>query len=324
MRSEALILDYSHYVEVVDEEECGSFGRRPMGIVAAADQLGAPANGAIRFFPGDLGSQIVEYSRERLDLFGSGDLYDKCQYCDTVLATAYESNRAFNAVFGRIVVRACPTCGWWESSDECQLEQRDDGWYRSRELRRRALLREFSVGGSEVPLEILREYVASHPTDLRFVSPRKLEDLVGKVFGEFMSCEAIHVGGPGDGGIDLILVAGDKSYVVQVKRRTSPTTAEAVSGIREFLGAMLLHGAIRGIFVSTAPRFSAMANAVAGEATRRRLIESIELVDAARLVDVCRLTARGVDPPWRKFAASPGDAPPSFDDDVYFAFPVGR
>lgn len=324
MAIEPLVLDYSHYVEVVDQEECACFSRFPSDLVRAADRLGAVVEGPLRFFPGNLGSQIVEYFEERIELFGPTEYYKDCPYCKARLRSVHEENRAFNPVFGRIMVQICPACGWWESSDECLLEQREDGWYRAREIRRRALLREFSVGGSETPLESLRQHIARHPDDLRRISPHKLEELVGKIFGEFMDCEAIHLGGPSDGGIDLLLINGEHTYVVQVKRRTSPRATEAVGGIREFLGAMLLRGIMKGLFASTAPRFSTQAEAAAREAQRRQLVEYIELVDAQKLIDVCQLTTCNVEPPWKPFSSRPEDPPPQFPDHVYFAFPVER
>ena len=146
---------------------------------------------------------------------------------------------------------------------------------------------------------------------------------MGKVFAEFMDCEVIHLGGPNDNGIDLLLVRGSHEYAVQVKRRATEKS-EAVSGIREFLGAMLLRGSPNGFFVSTAPRFSRQAQTAAKRARDQHLVEFIELVDASRLTSVCQLTARALEPPWQKFALSPSDAVPPFEEqpEAYFVFPA--
>ena len=206
-------------------------------------------------------------------------------------------------------------------SDECTLEEGDNNWYRSREIRRRAFLREFSVGGCELPLEILRDQIGKRTGVLQDIHPKKLEELVGSVFSDFMNCEVINLGGPNDAGIDLVLINSDQRYVVQVKRRTSLMKAEAVVGIREFLGAMLLRGEMKGIFVSTAPRFSPQATAAASLARERKLVDYIKLVDASRLMDVCELTAKQPIEPWREFAATPADPPLEFPLTV-LAFPV--
>lgn len=318
------ILDYSHYVEVVDQEECACFSRFPTGLTAEADRRGAGRSGPIRFFHGNLGEQIVDYRRERLELFGDDAYAEQCPYCRIRLQTVHQDNRDLSPVFGRIMVRVCSDCGWWESSDESSLEQGENNWYRSREVRRRALLREYSVGGSEVPLDALHRHVAKHPHTLSHTNPRRLEELVGKAFSEIMACEAIHIGGPNDDGIDLILVNGEQQYVVQVKRRSAPDAVESVQGIREFVGAMVLQGFVRGLFVTTAPRFSPRARYTARLAEDRKLVESIGLVNSSRLIDVCKLTAERESPPWKQFAPTRSDPPFDCGEESYFAFPVGR
>lgn len=321
--SERRILDYSHCVEVVDQEESACFTRFPTGLTDEADRRGAGRSGPIRFFPGNLGEQIVEYRQERLKLFGDGRYAEQCPYCRIGLETVHQDNREISPVFGRIFVRVCTKCGWWESSDESSLEQGENNWYRSREVRRRALLREYSVGGSEVPLEALHQHIARHPHALSYTNPRHLEKLVGKAFSEAMDCEAIHIGGPNDDGIDLILVNGERQYVVQVKRRSAADAVESVQGIREFVGAMVLQGFVNGLYVTTAPRFSLRARRTARLAEDRRLVESIDLIDSSRLVDVCKLTNERQPPPWKRFASTRSDPPFDCGEESYFAFPVG-
>lgn len=326
--TEKLILNYSHFIEVVDEEECACFRRWPTGIVDYANMLEVPQNGAIRFLSGDLGSQIVEYERERLELFESfgGDGYSKeCPYCKSGMRIVHKDDRKHNDVFGKIFVSKCIECGWWESSDECQIEYGEDNWYKAREIRRRALLKEYSVGGCELPLDTLRQYIEKKPAILREIHPGKLEELVGSVFSEHMECEAIHIGGPNDGGIDLILINSDNQYVIQVKRRESPNRAESVSGIREFLGAMLLRGDMKGVFVSTAPKFSSHAISAASKAKEKKLVEFINLIDSTKLIDVCKLTSKNIKEPWANFAAKAGDPSLEFPErNTYFAFQVRK
>lgn len=324
MTKQQVLLDYSHYVEVVDEEECACFRRWVRGMDKFEDEIGVPAQGPLRFLNRDLGSQIVNYEEERLRLFESfgGDSYcTKCPYCKSQLNIVHECNRDYNDVFGKIFVSVCHNCGWWESSDECIIEHGEENWYRAREIRRRGLLREFSVGGCELPLETLRSYIRKRPDILRDIHPKKLEQLVGAVFGEFMNCEAINLGGPNDGGVDLILINGEHRYVFQVKRRASSKKAESVVGIREFLGAMLLKREMKGIFVSTAPRFSRHANLAAREIKNRKLVDYIKLVNAKKLIDVCDITIKNVPRPWDKFATTPADPPPEFPQ-TYFLFSV--
>lgn len=323
-RDYSRILDYSHYVEVIDEEEegCGRF--YPTGLIERADQLGAPGDGVFRFFPGDLGPQISAYYSERLAVFGHCKPFTCCPYCTIPLVAVHKADRKHNSIFGSVLVSACPECGWWESLDEATLELGEGSWYKSQTYRRRSLLREFSVGGSETPIHLLHKHLAKHREAMYFISPSNLEHLVGRVFAEFMSCEAIHLGGPNDGGIDLVLVRGDRDFVVQVKRRADPNSAEAVSGIREFIGAMLLAGSSHGLFVTTAPRFSASATETAAAASSGKIVAEIELINGQKLFDVCGLTVPSDAQPWRKFAFDAAKPPPASEPIAYFAFPVVR
>ena len=142
------------------------------------------------------------------------------------------------------------------------------------------------------------------------ISPRKLEQLVGSVFSDFLSCEAVHVGGPGDGGYDLVLLIGDRPALVQVKQRVDPRRAEPVALIREFLGALMLAGSSTGFFVTSAGRFS-RASQTAAEQASRTIVDKIELVDAAKLIDILKLVEENAEP-WRFHAHSLTDELPDF------------
>jgi hypothetical protein len=60
------------------------------------------------------------------------------------------------------------------------------------------------------------------------------------------------------------------------------------SSVREFVGAMVIQGALRGIFV-TSGGFSKAAVREARDASIREPITSIELVDGERLIAMCEL-----------------------------------
>ncbi len=129
---------------------------------------------------------------------------------------------------------------------------------------------------------------------LNGISPRKLEELVGSVLSDYLKCEVIYVGGPGDGGYDLLLLMSDNPAIVQVKQRFTPNFAEPVCSIREFIGAMVLGQFRVGFFVSTANHFSRPAH---DAATKAKIIcDRIELVDASRLVDILKLTSDKAEP----------------------------
>ena len=100
--------------------------------------------------------------------------------------------------------------GWWESENHAFLDMGQGLSYESFTLLRRACLREFAGVDDDAPLDALRRYIANHPKDLNKISPRKLEELVGSVFADFLQCDAVHVGGPGDGGYDLVLLVATR------------------------------------------------------------------------------------------------------------------
>jgi hypothetical protein len=205
-----------------------------------------------------------------------------------------------------IKVRACSECGWWESQIAESLW--NDGAYNGF-LLRRACLSEFAILDDAAPIDAVRRHLIQHQHDLNRLSPRKLEQLVASVFSDFLSCEAFHVGQPGDGGYDVILLLSDNPVLVQVKQHMDQKKAEPVSSIREFLGAMLLAGSKRGIFVSTANRYSSPAREAAVKANA--IVQQLELVDSSRLIDVLKLTSKDA-APWRQHAI-PHDLEPILD-----------
>ncbi|UDF14745.1 restriction endonuclease [Antiquaquibacter oligotrophicus] len=143
------------------------------------------------------------------------------------------------------------------------------------------------------------------------MDPHVLERLVRDVLRDHLDCDVVHVGRSGDGGIDLLIVDADRPRAVQVKRR-SRNRAESVSQIREFLGALLLGGHMKGIFVTTAPAFSRDSIRAADAARRLALVSEIELVDGGALQEIIRASTT-LSEPWERVAptlASP--RPPSY------------
>jgi hypothetical protein len=110
-----------------------------------------------------------------------------------------------------------------------------------------------------------------------------LEHLVADIFkANYKHCEVIHVGGPGDRGIDVVFV--DDSYtqwLIQVKRRADPGRKEGFETLQAILGTLALKGNRHGIVVSTADAFSQQARAEARNAKLHGFI--VELIDRHRL-----------------------------------------
>lgn len=155
----------------------------------------------------------------------------------------------------------------------------------------------FCLAGAEIPLESLRRHLLRKPYD-GSLSPRRMETLVGEVFSDFMECEARHVGSPNDGGVDLILVQGQNTYAVHVKSRAILDGSGGVRAVREFVGAMVVEGMTREIFVTTTEKFTRHARTTAQTAVRRGAIELLELVEAKTLMSMLSLTRERDKEPW--------------------------
>jgi hypothetical protein len=314
MPSEFSILDYSDFVEMACEEQDAAYSSYP--------SIADVNRNALRFIdPKKIPKKHTaipkeyqdiafeswrEYYLSRDDLFGKWHYFKNCHYCKTELVDIKTNGLQLPSNIEKIIARECPNCGWWEAEEELPVSVDDEtGSYSGRSIHRRAILREFDVAGSDVPIDSLRRHIIKHPNILHSINPYSLEKLVGDVFSEHMDCNAIHVGGPNDGGIDIILVDGKRRYVVQVKRRMYHDSVESVSGIREFVGAMVLHGTLKGLFVSTASRFSRSAQETANKAKEKGILEYIELVDGNKLKNLCRLSKGNSTPNWTKNISKP-------------------
>jgi restriction system protein len=154
----------------------------------------------------------------------------------------------------------CQHCGWWAVHQDIM------GRYISETENYTSLvfasgvhwskIREFEISSVDIPIQHLRDYLRQHPDKLYDISPRAFELLLTDCLRDFFDCEAIHVGGPGDKGIDIILVVSDNPILVQVKRREKPDSVESVRVVREVLGTLLLESQYHGMIISTAKRFS--------------------------------------------------------------------
>lgn len=217
-----------------------------------------------------------------------------CSFCATPLEEVPEVSET--AWHDPAAILACPACGWW---GQYAVGPNRDGYYEWEHVP--AALRTYAASDMDAPIDALRRELSRNPRTLERLHPTRTEELVGSVLGDFMDCEVIHTGRTGDGGIDLLLVQGEREYVVQVKRRGVPGRGEPVSVVREFLGAALLEGHDRGIFVTTATHFTPAARQAATRARSRRLVQKLHLVDRDRFLELLRLVSRKTLPPWKAY-----------------------
>ncbi|MCG3146082.1 MAG: hypothetical protein HONDAALG_03914 [Gammaproteobacteria bacterium] len=132
-------------------------------------------------------------------------------------------------------------------------------------------------------LEEFTQYIRRSPMLWHTIDPRRLEKLVADIFKtNYGDSEVVHVGKPDDGGIDVLFIDSAKQkWLIQVKRREKPSSAEGISTVRNLLGTMLLENSSYGIVVSTADHFTYRAYEAIGRASECGMI--IKLIDRGKL-----------------------------------------
>lgn len=196
----------------------------------------------------------------------------------------------------------CPACGWWNFRQDLETSiggkadnpSRATWW----ELTH-ALQSEIELGSTTLPVEMIRKHLLRRWDDRKLISAQQAEDLVASLLQEHHGGQVIRTtanANSPDGGIDLYLALGEDGAVrraVQVKRRIA-TDTEPVDDVRNFVGAMVLSGSDCGIFVTTASRFSAVAQTVPRMAKDAKFKLELDLVDGERLFEMLRAASAGI------------------------------
>ena len=200
---------------------------------------------------------------------------EECAYCSTQLIKV-ENNTLEKEMHRDYCLWYCDYCRFWQarvySAFRACMPPPDNWAYISK-------LREFDKNLPEGCSTELALHIRRHPDLLHSFSPKRFEKFVADVFqANYTNAEVLHVGKPGDGGIDVLLIeAGGEQWLIQVKRRKSQKCSEGVKTIRDILGAMVVEGTPQGIVVSTAERFSRPAIQAVTKASRNGM--TVHLVD---------------------------------------------
>ena len=306
------LLDYSDFVEAACTEEDGTYRDYPSTydvehsvfyFLRKCDRPKEPLKVPNWIVEAAI-DRWMQFIQWRNEFYGSWYTPAQCPYCGSSLSKPLHIDSY--RIFMEVTVVLCAACGWWNTEEHLPVSQEDASThYIARSIDRRAILKRYNPGQSDLPISTLSHHLMKDDRYLHFITPRKLEELVSDVFRETMNCEVHHLGGPNDGGVDLLLIQGEEQVVIQVKRREAPFPAEPVSSIREFLGAMVLKGIPKGLFVSTAHRFSPAAIQASRRAALTPVVEYIDLVDPVRLLAICKLYNNGQEPSWRRSFTSP-------------------
>lgn len=209
------------------------------------------------------------YSGEDEEVIYENPLQDieNCAYCSTQLIKV--ENETLDESWHRdYCLWYCSKCCFWQariySAFQACMPPPDNWAYISK-------LREFDTNLPEGCSAELALHIRQHPDLLHAFDPTRFEKFVADVFrANYTNAEVIHVGGPGDGGVDVLLIDTEKEqWFIQVKRRGPQKPSEEVRTIRELLGAMFVDGVRIGIVVSTVERFSPDAHGLVAKAKKR-------------------------------------------------------
>lgn len=215
-------------------------------------------------------------------------------YPDWLFGSFYQSEQVIQ----------CPICGWWEYKYVNQSDAVIDGIRASDLTIHTSILKKYYEDSDPtVPISILRSYIEKNPTKIYGIDPHKMAELVRAVFADFYpNCSVIPFGKTRDGGKDGLLIDADGNQkIIQVKRRSSPTSTEGVSAIRELLGVASLEDNRTGcIFVSTADHFSKDAKQSAQKAVQKNNVDSFELYDYKAFIKLINITKPNLPDIWQE------------------------
>lgn len=176
----------------------------------------------------------------------------------------------------------CPLCGWWNISKNIQILTKNQIWMLS--FGSAAALKNMNHADISTPTDEIKQYLSAKYDDRFHIHPRKFEEIVASVFRihdfhpELTSYSA-------DGGIDIIL--RDKTgnaIAVQVKRYKNSIEASA---IRELLGAMVINGNTRGVFVTTST-FQSGCIEIKRKAEKRGIL--LDIIDSNSFLNILKLS----------------------------------
>lgn len=209
----------------------------------------------------------------------------ECPYCQTKLWRGYheEEIEGQGEWVERCLIVECPRCAYWHADWYQDLGQGYTGCPTAEWEAHISKLCEFSSHLPEGCHSELSRHLRANPNLWCALSPLKVEKLVADIFlRNFCHCEVMHVGKPGDGGIDVVFVdSGKHRWLIQVKRRERLKAAEGVETIRNLLGVMVLEGDRFGAVVSTADHFTYSAYKAKQRAYEKGY--TISLLDRGRL-----------------------------------------
>ncbi len=210
-----------------------------------------------------------------------------CIFCETVLRTLNRTQTPLQPRVGwRHITeetKACPVCGWWVIH---AVDQSYAGEIWIEDLGAYGHLRNLNLADLSQPIEEVKRYLLAKYEERFVLHPRLFEETVASVFRDLGYTSEV-TGYQNDGGIDAILGGPDGELIgVQVKRYKNSINVEQ---IRALIGALLVGGFAKGMFVTTSS-FQSGAGKIATRSTARGI--PIDLVDAKRFFEALKIGTR--------------------------------
>ncbi|HYG47450.1 MAG TPA: restriction endonuclease [Allosphingosinicella sp.] len=232
---------------------------------------------------------IWDYAHTPTDTVADFCAISECPFCCVRLHRSAVSAPLITFYHSRseIYLGTCQLCGWWNIQQDVQ-ERIDRFHTQIYERGSYGVLKNLDLRDINTPLQEVRDYLTAKYERRFEVNPRLFEETVGSVFADHgFSVEVTAYSG--DGGVDVILTDGTARIGVQVKRYKDAIEAEE---IRSLLGALVIGGMTKGIFISTSS-FRSGATSAAELSARRGW--PIELVDADQFYSALEISQRQVD-----------------------------
>ena len=235
---------------------------------------------------GDIESSYDSYSSIPTDntekdkqkcLSNGNHTIEGCRYCSTKL---YSCEEQISSILYFINIKCCPNCGWIQKNEISYTPSSGPGFSVSSSLysdiTSEGILAEFNLNSTNVLFEELGKYLKSNFEDIFYVSPRRIELLVGDIFKN-RGYEVIITKSTKDGGKDLILLNnGIEHCIIEVKRHKNTIGVEL---IRQLLGVQLINNHKKAKLITTS-HFSDYAIKEANSNNIRKLGFELELIDA--------------------------------------------
>ena len=180
-------------------------------------------------------------------------LGDPCWYCLKELIPDAVMELKNKEPFLKQNIVVCWHCGWWMlmEHDFSELDEKQ----RCKTTTYFSKLHSFEAADKSVELNILSSSLARDWENIKKIHPKKFEELTADIIKTIYKCEVKLTGYSKDDGIDFYSVICDQPWAFQVKRRSN-NSVEGLEEIKEFIGSMIQNNLPRGIFITSAPRFT--------------------------------------------------------------------